>query len=202
MTGVWDLRARVYDVCEGSQLRRGAQKERLFRSMRGRILFVAVGTGLDIPRFPPGQHVVGVDISAGMLRRAQRRRRAYAGELVFVQADVERLCFAESSFDTAVSSCTLCSVPHPVQALQELYRVLRPGGRLLMFEHVRSHSWPLGLALDVMTLWTRLFGTAMNRDTVANLRAAGFKIVDIESVYLDIILSIRALRPGAGETRR
>jgi ubiquinone/menaquinone biosynthesis C-methylase UbiE len=195
MTNVWDFRARLYDVCEGSQLRRGAAKARLFAQMHGQVLFLAVGTGVDITRFPAGQTIIGIDISAGMLRRAEARRRAYSGKMAFVLGDAERLAFGDGSFDTVVSSCTMCSVPHPVFALKELHRVLRPGGRLLMFEHVRSRSWPMGLALDVMTLWTRLLGTAMNRDTVANVLTAGFKIVRIESVYLDIILSIHALKP-------
>lgn len=199
MTGLWSLRARLYDVCEGSQLRRGAAKARLFSGMWGRVLFVAVGTGVDITRFPDGQDIVGVDINTEMLRRAENRRRAYHGKIVFVRGDAEQLAFGNDSFDTVVSSCTMCSVPHPVRALRELYRVLRPGGRLLMFEHVRSGSWPLGLALDVMTLWTRLLGTAMNRDTVANVLTACFKIVRIESVYLDIILSIHALKPSEQE---
>lgn len=202
MTGVWSLRARLYDVCEGSQLRRGAAKARLFGRMRGQVLFVAVGTGVDITGFPDGHDIVGVDISAEMLRRAENRRRAYRGKMVFVHGDAEQLAFEDASFDTVVSSCTMCSVPHPVRALRELYRVLRPGGRLLMFEHVRSRSWSLGLALDVMTLWARLLGTAMNRDTVANVLAAGFKIVRIESVYLDIILSIHAVKPSEQEEER
>lgn len=195
MMSVWDLRARLYDVCEGSQLRRGAAKARLFAEMQGQVLFLAVGTGVDIMRFPEGQKIIGIDISAEMLRRAETRRRAYHGHLVCALGDAENLAFSDNSFDTVVSSCTMCSVPNPVRALNELYRVLRPGGRLLMFEHVRSRSWVLGLALDFMTLWTRLLGTAMNRDTVASVLKAGFKIVRIESVYLDIILSIYAVKP-------
>lgn len=195
MMTVWDLRARLYDVCEGSQLRRGAAKARLFAQMQGQVLFLAVGTGVDIMRFPEGQKIIGIDISAEMLRRAETRRRAYHGHLVCTLGDAENLAFSDNSFDTVVSSCTMCSVPNPVRAINELYRVLRPGGRLLMFEHVRSRSWALGLALDLMTLWTRLLGTAMNRDTVASVLTAGFKIVRIESVYLDIILSIHAVKP-------
>lgn len=199
MTNIWSFRARLYDVCEGSQLRRGAAKARLFSQMQGQVLFVAVGTGVDITRFPSGRRILGIDINPDMLRRAERRRRTYPGELAFVRADVERLAFHDASFDTVVSSCTMCSVPRPVEALRELYRVLRPGGRLLLFEHVRSRSWSLGLALDVMTLWTRLLGTSMNRDTVANVLTAGFRIVAIESVYLDIILSIHAVKPNNRE---
>ena len=91
----------------------------------------------------------------------------------------------------------MCSVPDPVRALRELNRVLCPEGRLLMFEHVRSRQFLLGWTLDLMTLWTRRTGTEMNRDTLANTRAAGFRITDIRSAYLDIILAVRAVKATA-----
>lgn len=195
MTTIWDWRAKFYDVCEGSQLRRGPSKAALFREMSGRVIFVAVGTGVDFMHFPPGCEIVGIDISDQMLRRAEARRQAYAGSLSLVRTDAQKLTFPDASFDTAVTSCTMCSVSDPVQALRELHRVLRPGGRLLMFEHVRSRNPALGLTLDLMTLWSRLWGTVMNRDTLANVRSAGFHIVRVESVYLDIILRIYAVKP-------
>lgn len=196
MTTIWDWRAKFYDVCEGAALRRGPRKAALFREMTGRVIFAAVGTGVDILHFPPGREIVAIDVSDEMLRRAEARRRGYAGALSLVRMDAQKLSFPNASFDTAVTSCTMCSVPDPRLALRELYRVLRPGGRLLMFEHVRSRNWALGLTLDMMTLWSRLFGTDMNRDTATNVRAAGFRIVQIESVYLDIILTIRAIKPA------
>ena len=137
MSRVWDLRARLYDVCEGSDLRRGPAKAELFRHMRGRVLFLAVGTGLDIKHFPPGLDIVGIDISESMLRRAGPRVQLYPGNLLLLQMDAMHLTFADASFDTVATSCTMCSVPDAVGALRELYRVLRPGGSLLMFEHVR-----------------------------------------------------------------
>ncbi|MCK6484666.1 MAG: methyltransferase domain-containing protein [Phycisphaerae bacterium] len=194
MTSIWDLRARVYDVCEGSDLRRGPYKAELFGAMTGRVLFVAVGTGLDIARFPPGRRIVGVDISPKMLERAEPRRRDYRGEMRFVRADAQNLCFRDATFDTVVTSCTLCSIPDPVRALRELLRVLRSGGRMLMFEHVRSRNPVFGWTLDLMSLWTRRVGTEMNRDTLSNVRKAGFRIERIESVFLDIILAIQALK--------
>ncbi|MCK6485889.1 MAG: methyltransferase domain-containing protein [Phycisphaerae bacterium] len=195
MPGVWELRAKLYDVCEGSTLRRGPAKAALFRDMEGRVLFVAVGTGVDITQFPPGHQIVAVDINKEMLRRATRRQKSYYGDLQLVEADAMNLMFPDGSFDTAVTSCTFCSVPDPVRALRELYRVLRPGGKLLMFEHVRSRNPVFGLTLDLMTLWTRRLGTEMNRDTVGNVIKAGFEITRIDSVYLDIILAIRGRKP-------
>src|SRR3990172_5433943 len=101
-----------------------------------------------------------------MLRKALPRARQYAGSLSLVQADATQLCFPDRAFDTIVTSCTLCSVPRPVQTLQELHRVLRPGGRLLMFEHVRSRQALLGLALDAMTVLTRPLPTRINPHTL------------------------------------
>lgn len=192
---VWDIRASLYDVCEASDYRRGAQKAALFSKMRGRILFAAIGTGVDIRHIPPGQSIAAIDISDRMLRKAEKRARRYRGHLVLCRADAQDLKFPSASFDTVVTSCTMCSVPDPLRAFHEFHRVLRPGGRLLMFEHVRSRNPILGLVLDWMTLWTRLSGTEMNRDTLANARAAGFEIARIDTVYLDIILAIQGTKP-------
>ena len=193
MSGVWDKRARFYDLFEGSDLRRGPAKAALFREMFGRVLFLAVGTGVDIGRFPLARQIVAIDISEEMLRKAEPRREGYRGVLSFVQADALSLCFGDASFDTVVTSCTMCSVPDPARAFRELRRVLRPGGRLLMFEHVRSRNPILGCVLDLMTVLTRRTGTEMNRDTLGNVMAAGFSVTRVESVFLDIILSIYAV---------
>ncbi|MBI1827278.1 MAG: class I SAM-dependent methyltransferase [Planctomycetes bacterium] len=194
MATIWDLRASLYDVCEASDFRRGPQKTRLFREMRGRVLFVGVGTGIDIKHFPPGHSIAAIDISDKMLRKAEKRAAQYCGNLVLCRADAQNLKFPSASFDTVVTSCTMCSVPDPFRAFREFHRILRPGGRLLMFEHVRSRNPLLAIALDLMTLWTRLSGTEMNRDTLATARAAGFEIIRIETVYLDIILAVHALK--------
>lgn len=200
MTNVWDVRAKLYDLCEASGLRRGPAKSALFREASGRVLLVAVGTGADIKHLPFGKEIVAIDISEEMLRRAYARRKLYEGSLSFVRADALNLCFPDSAFDTVVTSCTMCSVPDPRRALQELHRVLRPGGTLLMFEHVRSRNPILGLTLDLMTLFTRRGGTEMNRDTLGNAIAAGFHITRVESIYLDIILAIRGEKANRAET--
>jgi ubiquinone/menaquinone biosynthesis C-methylase UbiE len=195
----WDWRAKLYDFREASMLRRGPAKAALFSRMSGRVIFVAAGTGTDFAAFPPaserpppGLDITAIDISDEMLRRAAARAARYPGRLRLLRADAQALPFEDASFDTAATSCTLCSVPDPVRALRELRRVLRPGGVLLMFEHVRSRNPVLGWTLDLMTLWSRRTGTEMNRDTLANARAAGFRPTRVTSVYLDIILAVEA----------
>jgi ubiquinone/menaquinone biosynthesis C-methylase UbiE len=194
MRSPWDLRAQVYDFCEASTLRRRPAKASLFAKMSGRVIFVAAGTGIDFASFPPGQAITAIDINDAMLRRAEPRRARYGSTLCLLRADAMTLPFDNGTFDTAVTSCTMCSVPDPVRALGELHRVLRPDGSLLMFEHVRSLNTILGWTLDLMTLWTRRGGTEMNRNTLANAATAGFRIKRVRSVYLDIILAVEATK--------
>jgi ubiquinone/menaquinone biosynthesis C-methylase UbiE len=166
--------------------------------MNGKILFGAVGTGLNFAHFPPRKEVVAIDLSTPMLEAARRKAAAYEGSISFEQADLQQLPFANGSFDTAATACTLCSVADPIKGLKELYRVLKPGGKLLMFEHVRSRNPLLGAELDLMNLVLRFVGPSMNRDTVDNVQRAGFALDRVVCAYLDIFLTIEAHKPAPG----
>jgi SAM-dependent methyltransferase len=183
----------LYDALEiaGSNRRATAQKE-LFQSMDGKVLFAGAGTGLNFTNFPPGKDIVAIDLSRKMLDAAQPRAKCYQGCLRLQEADLEQLPFANESFDTVATSSTLCSVANPVRSLRELHRVLKPGGRLLMFEHVRSRNPVLALELDLMNAVLHRAGPEMNRDTVSNVQRAGFVIDRIRCAYLDIFLAIEA----------
>ena len=110
--------------------------------------------------------------------------------------DVQDLELADATFDTVVTAGTFCSVPDPLRGLREIYRCLKPGGRLLMFEHVRSRIGPVAILQDLMTLITRRFGPDMNRETVTNALRAGFEVVREENIYLDVVKAIEARRPA------
>jgi len=191
----WDKVSRNFDFLTwGDDQRLGPHKRRLFSKMNGAILMLAAGTGNDFRFFPPGHSLIAIDISAKMLERAAGKVKAYDGRIELRQMDACQLEFADNTFDTILTVCTFCSVPKPVLGLRELYRVLKPGGQLLMFEHVRSRIGPVGVFLDLMTLLSRRLGPDLNRDTVGNVLKAGFRIRREENVYLDIVKIIEAVK--------
>jgi ubiquinone/menaquinone biosynthesis C-methylase UbiE len=191
----WDAASRTLDFFSFAEDRRlGPHKQRLFANMRGATLMVGAGTGNDFKFFPPNMHVVAIDISPKMLERAARKAVSYQGSIELREMDVCELEFPEATFDTVATACTFCSVPKPVIGLRELRRVLKPGGQLLMFEHVRSAIGPLGILLDLMTPICRRVGPELNRDTVGNVQKGGFRLRRVENVYLDVVKIIEAVK--------
>ncbi len=195
----WDRAAANFDLMSsrGPEWRWAPAKREFFSAMQGKILFLAVGTGLDIPFFPPDRDITGIDISPKMLGLARPRAAAYSGKLELHEMDVHEMSFEPASFDQVFTSCTFCSVPDPVRGLEALRRVLRPGGELRMFEHTGSRYFPFNLMLHLMTPLSRRLGPAMNRPTVENVRRAGFQIVEVDRLYLDVVKRITAIAPAS-----
>ena len=194
----WDWLSWTYDLMTfGEDRRQGEEKRRLFAKIQGRTLLVAVGTGNDLQYLPLDCNLITIDISSRMLAKARVKARRNSVDVKMVLTDAQRLAFADQTFDSVLTVCTFCSIPDPVQGLQELYRVLKPGGCLLMFEHVRSKIGPFALILDFMTFLTRKFGPDLNRDTIGNVLQAGFRLRREENVYLDIVKTIEADKNGS-----
>ena len=184
----------------GAQRRAYAQKV-LFANMGESVLFVAAGSGLNFANFPPHRNIVAIDVNVEALRRAQSRAQSYDGTIQLMEADVQKLPFQEASFDTVATASTFCSVPNPGQGLSELHRVLKPGGRLLMLEHVRSGNPLIAFEQDMMNLAMRFLGSDVNRETVGTVRDAGFVIDRIRSAYLDVFLIIDGHKPSTKENK-
>ncbi len=191
----WDKAARNFDVMAGygPEKRWAPVKEKLVSKMgSGRILFLAVGTGLDVRFFPPGRNLVGIDISDKMLEKARTRTDAYDGTIELRAMDVHDMPFPDHSFDQVFTSCTFCSVPRPIEGLKALRRVLVPGGELHMFEHTGSRYFPFNSMLNQMTWLSSRFGPDMNRDTVTNVKIAGFTVREVSHVFMDVVKTISA----------
>jgi len=195
----WDRAARSFDLMSayGPEWRWKPAKQELFARMRpdANILFLALGTGLDIPCFPPGRRITAIDISPKMVERAQKRIAAYDGEIDAQVMDVHEMTFPDEHFDQVFTSCTFCSVPNPVEGLRALRRVLKNGGELHMFEHTGSHVFPFSLMMKILSPLASRFGPETDRDTVANVRAAGFRLTGVNHIFLDTVKTIHAIRP-------
>jgi len=191
----WDKAAPRFDlmVSKGPEKRWAPFKQALFSHMEGRVLFLALGTGLDIPAFPPGKDITAIDISPKMLAQAQPRIRAYDGTIKAEVMDVHDLTFEDASFDQIYTSCTFCSVPEPIEGLKSLRRVLKPEGTLFMFEHTGSRHFPFNLMMNLMTPLSRRLGPEMNRNTVDNVQAAGFRVTEVNNIFLDVVKTIKAV---------
>jgi len=191
----WDRAAANFDLMAGygPEKRWEPVKRKFFSRMGdGKILFLAVGTGLDIPFFPKGKSIIGIDISDRMLDKARPRAEAYEGRIDLHQMDVHDMSFANDEFDQVFTSCTFCSVPNPIEGLAALRRVMKPDGELHMFEHTGSRYFPFNVMMNLMTPLSRQVGPEMNRTTVANVKAAGFTLREVNHVYLDVVKTIHA----------
>jgi ubiquinone/menaquinone biosynthesis C-methylase UbiE len=191
----WDRASANFDLMAGygPEKRWEPVKRALFSKMGdGPILFLAIGTGLDVRFFPPNRKILGIDISDGMIEKARSRVEAYDGEIELRQMDVHEMPFENGHFDQVFTSCTFCSVPRPVEGLEALRRVLKPGGELHMFEHTGSRYFPFRIMMNAMTTLSKRFGPEMNRPTVENVKAAGFQLSAVQHVYLDVVKMISA----------
>jgi ubiquinone/menaquinone biosynthesis C-methylase UbiE len=193
----FDRIAWIYDLMETPMEVIGAGKWRgpLLASVRGRVLEVGIGTGKNLPYYPPGIDLTGIDISPRMLDKARRRAQDLRLDVDLRVMDVEATTFPGESFDYVVSTFVFCSVPDPVAGLREVRRVLKKDGTALFLEHVRSEHAVLGALMDLLNpLTRRMIGPNINRRTVENIRAAGLDILSLETLGPEIIKRIRAGR--------
>jgi ubiquinone/menaquinone biosynthesis C-methylase UbiE len=167
----------------------GALRAELLAGARGRVIEVGAGTGVNVDLYGGIEDLTLVEPDPHMA--AQLRKRLEAGKGApggahapkhLIEAPAEALPFADDTFDTAVATLVLCTIPDPVAAIAELARVLKPGGRLLFIEHVRSDDPDRARWQDRLEKPWRFMadGCYCNRDTEANLRASAFEVETVE----------------------
>jgi ubiquinone/menaquinone biosynthesis C-methylase UbiE len=191
----YDRFARWYDWVEGipellgvSRLRR-----RVLQHATGRVLEVAVGTGKNLPYYPRGCRIIAVDLSREMLNIGRNRAAKLPMNVSFLLANGEGLPFTGHCFDTVVSSLSMCTFPHPVAALQEMARVCRPEGKILLLEHGRSdREWLARFQDRTADRHAKQLGCHWNRKSLDLVTQAGLKVSQAQRVFFGILYQIEA----------
>jgi ubiquinone/menaquinone biosynthesis C-methylase UbiE len=181
------LFARFYDrslkATEENGL--GEMRSALLADARGRVVEIGAGTGVNLDLYGDGiEDLTLVEPDPHMGARLRERLAAGGGTAParLVAAPAEAIPFDDDTFDTAVATLVLCTIPDPVAAIDELARVLKPGGRLLFIEHVRSEDPGRARWQDRLEKPWRFLadGCHCNRDTAAALRASAFEVDQLE----------------------
>jgi ubiquinone/menaquinone biosynthesis C-methylase UbiE len=163
---------------------------------RGEVLEVAIGTGRNLAFYPKGVRLIGIDLSPTMLQLARDRARELGIEVDLREGDAHDLPFPDESFDTVVCTLSLCNVSDDRRAVAEMKRVLKPGGRLLLLDHVRAASGlgrAVQKALEVVTV--RLEGEYLLRRPLEHVQVEGFRIEERERYKRGIVERVSARKP-------
>ena len=165
---------------------------------RGDVLEVAVGTGRNLPYYPADVRLTGIDVSPAMLEIARTRARRLGRQVDLRLGDAQALDFPASAFDTVVFTLALCSIPDDRTAVAEAVRVLRPGGSVLLLEHVRSPMRPVQAVQRFLEpLFVRFEADHLLREPLDHLRAAGLEIRRVERSSLGIVERVATRKPPA-----
>ncbi|MEV0674677.1 class I SAM-dependent methyltransferase [Mycobacterium sp. NPDC050441] len=195
----WDKKSSSYDREMGFFDRHlfGDSRQWVCSQATGAVLEVAVGTGLNLGFYPDDVRLTGIDWSKPMLDLAEQRAAELGRAPTLQQADAHHLPFDDASFDTVVCTFGLCAIPDHTQALTEMTRVLRPGGKLILVDHIRSSAAPVRVfqrALEVFTI--RLGGEHFLRRPLDHLRAGNVLDIDhVERFKLGLVERVVAHKP-------
>jgi ubiquinone/menaquinone biosynthesis C-methylase UbiE len=175
--------AAIYDKMLASEEKNflGAIRQEMLRDVTGDVLEIGAGTGVNFQYYIPGAHVTAIEPDPYMLERARARATESTASIELHQVAAEDLPFPDTSFDFAIVTLVLCSVKSPAKVLSEIRRVLKPGGELRLYEHVRYEN-PIGaLSQDLISPAWQWFGAGChpNRNTERYLREAGFELSDV-----------------------
>lgn len=198
---------RIYDRTAGRYDRQikffervlfGGGREWACGQARGETLEIAYGTGRNLPFYPEEVRLTGIELSPEMVALARERQGRHGREAELRVGDAQALEFPDASFDAVVSTLTLCTIPDPRAAVREAFRVLRPGGRFIALEHVRSPSTPVRAVQRMLNpLTVRFEADHLLREPLDYLGEAGFEVQQVVRLKSGIVERVVAEKPGA-----
>jgi ubiquinone/menaquinone biosynthesis C-methylase UbiE len=194
----YDRRAEGYDrlIAPLEKMLIGAGREWVCSRALGEVLEIGVGTGRNLYFYPTEVHLTGVELSPKMLEIARRRARESGIKADLRVGDAQHLPFPDASFDTVVATLALCTIPDDRRAVTEAARVLRPGGRLLLLEHVRSPLLPVRVLQGILNpLFVLLEKDHLLREPLRHVEGLGLAVEHLERSKLGIVERLVACRP-------
>jgi ubiquinone/menaquinone biosynthesis C-methylase UbiE len=200
LRGKWEKYAPRYDRDIGffERVLFGGGREWVCAQATGEVLDVAVGTGRNLPFYPDGVRLTGIDFSPAMLDIARTRAAELGREIDLREGDAQALPFPDASFDTVVCTLGLCGIPDDRTAIAEMYRVLRPHGTLLLLDHVGSHHKLIHLGQRLLEkLSVRMLGDYQTRRPLPLVEQAGFVIRRQERLKAGTVERVAAVKPEA-----
>lgn len=200
----WAKQAPQYDKRIGCFERRvfgRSHRPWACKKASGKTLEVAVGTALNLDHYPDGIELTGLDLSPEMLEIARERSTALDKAIDLREGDAHNLPFDTESFDTVVCTYSLCNIPDPQKAVDEMKRVLKPGGKLVLVDHIRAASKPVYWLQKVMEFLTsRLEGEHMTRRPADQVERADFEIVERDRMgFAGIVERLVAIKQSTEE---
>lgn len=187
----YDRVSRVYDSMD--KMMKDSWRKDMLQEVEGKVLEAGIGTGANLPFYPPGIELTGIDFSPKMLQHARYKLDTLTlpYTVTLKEMDIQQLDFPDDTFDYVVTTCVFCSVPDPVKGLKELGRVCKPDGKILMLEHMRSENEAVGKAMDLFNpLAVNTWGANINRKTLENISKAGLRIEQKENLFSTIVRKI------------
>jgi ubiquinone/menaquinone biosynthesis C-methylase UbiE len=196
---VYEKEAQKYDREMGfyDRLLFGGGRDWVCSQAAGDLLEIAVGTGRNLPYYRESVRLTGIELSPAMLELAHARARELGRDADLRVGDAQALDFPDDSFDAVVCTLSLCTIPDDRAAVAEVRRVLRPGGRFLLLEHVRSPLLPVRLGQRLLDpLFVRWGADHLLREPLDHLHAEGFAVERLERSKLGIVERLTARKPG------
>lgn len=197
----WDEQAGRYDRSMRFVERRFLRDTRdwVCRQASGHVLEVALGTGLNLPWYRPQTRITGLELSSEMLQIARHRARNARLDAELIQGSAQQLPFADNSFDTVLCTLSLCSIPDDHRGISEMVRVLKPGQKLILADHVESSAAPVRLLQRMLDWWTvPREGEHFRRRPIHFVRQSGLAVEHHERFLFGVIERFVATKP---ETR-
>lgn len=162
----------------------------LLESAKGRVLELGSGTGINFPLYRGVDHVMAIEPSQHMINRSREKHKLAVVPIEIVRASAEQLPFEDNTFDTVVATLVFCTIPNMEKAIEEMKRVCKPEGEILLFEHVKMENKALSTLQNMLTpTWMKICdGCCLNRETLNAFRAHGMSIEKIEKFYKDLFI--------------